>query len=70
MSIGPFNPRFCTLMGYSSRAENLVLCIGAPGAVLNDLGMSVDGDAAQANVQATMNARSVHSEPIAANANS
>jgi len=30
------------LMGYSSRAENVVLCIGALGAILNDLGVSTD----------------------------
>jgi alanine-glyoxylate transaminase/serine-glyoxylate transaminase/serine-pyruvate transaminase len=39
------------LMGYSSRPENVMLCIGALGAVLNDLGMPVDTDAAQSLVQ-------------------
>ena len=30
------------LMGWSSRAENILLCIGALGSVLNDLGAGVD----------------------------
>ncbi len=42
------------LMGYSSRAENIMLCIGALGAVLNDLGMPVDTDAAQDRVRTAL----------------
>ena len=42
------------LMGYSSRAENIILCIGALGAVLNDLGMSVDTDGAQTRAWAAL----------------
>lgn len=34
------------LMGYSARAENLLLCVGALGAVLNDLGVAADTGAA------------------------
>jgi alanine-glyoxylate transaminase/serine-glyoxylate transaminase/serine-pyruvate transaminase len=44
------------LMGYSSRPENVILCIGALGSVLNDLGMSVDTDAAQSRAQAALEA--------------
>jgi alanine-glyoxylate transaminase/serine-glyoxylate transaminase/serine-pyruvate transaminase len=42
------------LMGYSSRAENVILCIGALGAALNDLGMSVDTDGAQTRAWAAL----------------
>jgi len=42
------------LMGYSARAENVVLCIGALGAVLADLGLPVDPDEALARVQAAL----------------
>lgn len=42
------------LMGYSSRPENIILCIGALGAVLNDLGMSVDTDGAQTRAWAAL----------------
>lgn len=42
------------LMGYSSRPENILLCIGALGAVLNDLGMPVNTDAAQSRAQAAL----------------
>ncbi len=42
------------LMGYSSRAENIMLCVGALGAVLNDLGMPVDTDAAQDRVRTAL----------------
>jgi len=34
------------LMGYSARAENVLLCLGALGAVLNDLGVAADTGAA------------------------
>lgn len=44
------------LMGYSSRPENVILCIGALGAVLNDQGMPVDTDAAQAKARAALDA--------------
>jgi len=44
------------LMGYSSRQENIMLCLGALGSVLGDLGMSPDADAAQSQAQATLDA--------------
>lgn len=44
------------LMGYSSRPENIILCIGALGAILNDQGMPVDTDAAQAKSLAALDA--------------
>jgi alanine-glyoxylate transaminase/serine-glyoxylate transaminase/serine-pyruvate transaminase len=42
------------LMGHSSRAENIVLCIGALGAVLGDLGVGVDVGEALAVAHAAM----------------
>lgn len=44
------------LMGYSSRPENILLCIGALGAVLNDMGKPVDTDAAQSRARAALDA--------------
>jgi len=42
------------LMGYSSRRTNIMLCIGALGTVLNDLGHPADTGAALAAVQAAL----------------
>jgi alanine-glyoxylate transaminase/serine-glyoxylate transaminase/serine-pyruvate transaminase len=42
------------LMGYSSRAENILLCIGALGAVLRDMGADVDVGAAVSSVHAAL----------------
>ena len=39
------------LMGYSSRPENILLCIGALGSVLNEQGLAVDTGAALNRVQ-------------------
>jgi alanine-glyoxylate transaminase/serine-glyoxylate transaminase/serine-pyruvate transaminase len=39
------------LMGYSSRRENILLCIGALGSVLNEQGLAVDTGAALNRVQ-------------------
>jgi len=39
------------LMGYSSRPENILLCIGALGSVLNEQGLAVDPGAALNRVQ-------------------
>ena len=40
-------------MGYSARAENIMLCLGALGSVLSDMGMSLhEGDAEGAAHQA------------------
>lgn len=44
------------LMGYSSRAENLILCIGALGGVLRDLGHAGDVGAAIAAVHRALRA--------------
>jgi alanine-glyoxylate transaminase/serine-glyoxylate transaminase/serine-pyruvate transaminase len=44
------------LMGYSSRAENILLCVGALGAVLNDMGAGVDVGAALSRVHASLDA--------------
>jgi alanine-glyoxylate transaminase/serine-glyoxylate transaminase/serine-pyruvate transaminase len=42
------------LMGYSSRAENILLCVGALGAVLADLGAGVDVGAALSRTHAAL----------------
>ena len=42
------------LMGYSSRAENILFCIGALGTVLRDLGAPVDTGEALSRVQAAL----------------
>jgi len=42
------------LMGWSSRRENILLCIGALGSVLNDLGAGVDTGAALNAVQQSL----------------
>ncbi|MCU0836635.1 MAG: alanine--glyoxylate aminotransferase family protein [Chromatiaceae bacterium] len=42
------------LMGYSARAENVLLCVGALGAVLNDLGVSADTGAAVSSTHAAL----------------
>jgi alanine-glyoxylate transaminase/serine-glyoxylate transaminase/serine-pyruvate transaminase len=39
------------LMGWSSRRENILLCVGALGSVLNDLGVDVDTGAALNAIQ-------------------
>jgi len=39
------------LMGHASRAENILLCVGALGAVLSDTGVSVDTGEALSGVQ-------------------
>ena len=39
------------LMGYSSRAANILLCVGALGNILNSLGVSADTGAALSGVQ-------------------
>ena len=44
------------LMGYSSRAENLILCIGALGGILSDLGHTGDLGAALAAVHRSLQA--------------
>lgn len=44
------------LMGYSSRAENILLCIGALGAVLNDMGAGVNVGEALSRVHTSLNA--------------
>ncbi len=44
------------LMGWSSRAENILLCIGALGSVLNDLGADVDTGLALNRVRAATRA--------------
>ena len=38
-------------MGYSSRPENILLCVGALGSVLNEQGLAVDTGAALNRVQ-------------------
>jgi len=43
------------LMGHSSRAENILLCIGALGAVLNGMGAGVDVGAALSRVHSSLN---------------
>ena len=42
------------LMGYSSRAEKVLLCIGALGAVLRDMGAEVDSGEALSHVQTAL----------------
>jgi alanine-glyoxylate transaminase/serine-glyoxylate transaminase/serine-pyruvate transaminase len=42
------------LMGWSSRAENILLCLGALGSVLNDLGHAADTGAALSAAQAAL----------------
>ena len=42
------------LMGYSSRAENILLCLGALGTVLNDMGHQADTGAALSAAQAAL----------------
>jgi alanine-glyoxylate transaminase/serine-glyoxylate transaminase/serine-pyruvate transaminase len=42
------------LMGYSSRAENILLCVGALGAVLRELGADVDVGSAVSRVHAVL----------------
>ncbi|MGA7978831.1 MAG: alanine--glyoxylate aminotransferase family protein [Chromatiaceae bacterium] len=42
------------LMGYGSRAENVLLCIGALGAVLTDLGVAVDTGTAVSRAHAVL----------------
>jgi len=42
------------LMGYSSRAENVILCVGALGAILNDLGTGTDTGAALSRVHTAL----------------
>jgi alanine-glyoxylate transaminase/serine-glyoxylate transaminase/serine-pyruvate transaminase len=42
------------LMGWSSRPENILLCIGALGMVLNDLGHRADTGAALDRVRAAL----------------
>lgn len=44
------------LMGWSSRRENILLCVGALGSVLNDLGTGVDTGAALNAVQRSLGA--------------
>jgi alanine-glyoxylate transaminase/serine-glyoxylate transaminase/serine-pyruvate transaminase len=44
------------LMGYSSRAENVLFCIGALGAVLNDMGAGVDVSEALSRVHGALDA--------------
>jgi len=39
------------LMGHASRAENILLCVGALGAVLSDMGISVNTGEALSGVQ-------------------
>ena len=39
------------LMGHASRAENILLCVGALGAVLSDMGVSVNTGEALSGVQ-------------------
>jgi alanine-glyoxylate transaminase/serine-glyoxylate transaminase/serine-pyruvate transaminase len=42
------------LMGHASRAENILLCVGALGAVLSDMGISVDTGNALTAVQQSL----------------
>jgi alanine-glyoxylate transaminase/serine-glyoxylate transaminase/serine-pyruvate transaminase len=42
------------LMGYSSRAENILLCVGALGAVLQEMGARVDIEQALSRVHASL----------------
>jgi alanine-glyoxylate transaminase/serine-glyoxylate transaminase/serine-pyruvate transaminase len=42
------------LMGWSSRAENILLCLGALGSVLNDVGHNADTGAALSAAQAAL----------------
>jgi alanine-glyoxylate transaminase/serine-glyoxylate transaminase/serine-pyruvate transaminase len=42
------------LMGWSSRAENILLCLGALGSVLNDMGHSADTGVALSAAQAAL----------------
>jgi alanine-glyoxylate transaminase/serine-glyoxylate transaminase/serine-pyruvate transaminase len=42
------------LMGYSSRAENVLLCVGGLGAVLNDLGVKADTGEALCRMRAAL----------------
>ncbi|MCU7958667.1 MAG: alanine--glyoxylate aminotransferase family protein [gamma proteobacterium symbiont of Bathyaustriella thionipta] len=46
------------LMGYASRAENILLCISALGTLLNEAGQSVDTGAALNAAQSVLNAHS------------
>jgi alanine-glyoxylate transaminase/serine-glyoxylate transaminase/serine-pyruvate transaminase len=42
------------LMGHASRAENILLCVAALGAVLSDMGISVDTGNALSAVQQSL----------------
>ncbi len=42
------------LMGHSCRAENILLCVGALGAVLEDMGVPIHPSSAMAEVQRTL----------------
>jgi alanine-glyoxylate transaminase/serine-glyoxylate transaminase/serine-pyruvate transaminase len=44
------------LMGYSSRAENVLLCLGALGTELNQMGHGVDTSAALTAAEAALDA--------------
>jgi len=37
-----FQPSICTLMGHSSRAENIILCLGALESILSEMGADIN----------------------------